>query len=648
MSLIEKKFKISEIKLKKNFKIDPLVSLKLEEIPNPEKDPNRPFLLRLWLDTESNCILDKFELNLTNIFNIKKKDIFWFKLYKKKEDLNIIYKPLIKSMNLSDIQKLMQKLHINKKSKITSSEALSPKNRGRYYPIYTEIPLTSEEELKLKDPRKVEFEFKKPSVSGSEIMKIFDKVIIEKSKKERILDAIGIQNILQGKRVTKGGVILVDYGGTGKSEFMKLAEEVWNLMGAESKRDSASSIGSYQNEAAKKIQEFYFGGETYGFQSNLVESAVKNQIPSLLIVDETEDLIRDTNKTGVNSSYKGATASFKNACQALEKGGAGGLVVTILAANIDPEDIESALGSGGERLTVVYLGLPKINEWIEMINNFIHLTNLKLVESSFTNENKKIIAYLLYMYNKDLEGKNSSFTPRQFWSFCNNYYGEFSESGHEGIIERIRDGDYSNIKPWEINFKDFFNNLLYLIQAKFEQDENPNLLKEKVNNFLKEIKEKNIDDLIKNTNQNIGIETKTKTHSLIDIFSNNKEEKIDKTSETKLEDFERNFKYLKRNFINIVDIYKNVKKDNLSEKILNEYIIKLVAFMYGLDVNLLEKYIKEKKIEDFNEDDLKIIIKNIFPIFQNWNKNFKNEDFHLSQNDFDFIQRAIFLLNKLK
>ncbi|MCH8519344.1 MAG: hypothetical protein LAT82_01170 [Nanoarchaeota archaeon] len=200
----------------------------------------------------------------------------------------------------------------------------------------------------------------------------FKSLYLSDSQLHDIFDAIGFKYWSNGNIPLTGGAIFVDYGGTGKSlsksairSFTKgLAKSV--KTDCEIKEVTSGEISSYVNSGPQTVQRWYLGSKISDHisskQPNLVEKARINQFPSFLIVDEAQDLIKSSDLRRIGESDPGTIEPFKRFIQDVNKGGVTGFVITILIANMRPEQIDNPLSQGGERLKTIWFGHPKTVE----------------------------------------------------------------------------------------------------------------------------------------------------------------------------------------------------------------------------------------------------------------------------------------------
>ncbi|NQZ85784.1 MAG: AAA family ATPase, partial [Nanoarchaeales archaeon] len=317
---------------------------------------------------------------------------------------------------------------------------------------------------------------------STNLPKYFEDVIIDQKVKNSIYTALGIPSILSGDKPRTGGGILIDWGGTGKSMMKASLIAFFLSIGAEVKEKDQGDITSYVNAGPQLIKTWYRGGKMEGTDGeeeiDLVKAARKNKTPSILIIDEAEDFIREP--AGNEKSPLGnVTGTLKRFIQDVEKGGVTGYVITLLIANIDKDDIHGPLRQGAERLKAIHIGPPKQDELWNKIFKF-GFKNLKF-ENNFIDDN--LFAELLIEFNAFVSHEKFSVSPRRFMGFCSDYYYNFGKndsvaSSDEEFFKKSK--SLGTEKTWDIKFYDFVNHFI------------ENVLKEN----LKDDSEKNSDKTI--------------------------------------------------------------------------------------------------------------------------------------------------------
>ena len=507
------------------------------------------------------------------------------KLELNEDEINILLK-------IKDEIKKINKKHIN--------ELLYEK---RYSLLIGE--LTLEEEI-LNKVATEEDNIKKPSITFEEVAKYFEDVIIDDKIKQEVYLGMSLPEIIAGKKPKSGGVILIDRGGTGKSLLKSRFIELFKRMKAEVKEKSQGDITSYVNSGPQVIKKWYRGGPTdqvTGHEEvDLVGAAKKNGIPSLLVIDEAEEFIRE-NKNSSQRDSVNALNTLKKYIQDAEKGGVTGYVITLLIANMNEKEIHEPLKQGAERLKPIYLGPPSsIEIWEKVIKNVVIEKNkLEFKE----NQNLKLLAELLLKHNNTVSDEGFVITPRELSAYSSEYYSKHTTEGE------IIPGDKAFFKrmfaisnkqdKWKIDFNIFLKDIiLEILTDKLNKDTASKSKKE---------------DLIKEYFQLISVarsDEENKSHLLIEGGKLSEEEKL-------IIDVETAFEFISSN-MNKLELSYNTRENN--SELLSLFISNLVI----LNTNL-EKYYEFKKI-DKKDFKIKEIIANIkfgIKILENWkNRTYTN------------------------
>ena len=323
-----------------------------------------------------------------------------------------------------------------------------------------------------------------------------------------IFSAIGFREWSLGKVSKRGGAIFVDYGGTGKSLSKSSIKNFATLLAksvetkCEIKEVTSGEISSYVNSGPQTVQRWYLGSKVSdvisGKQSNLVEKARENRFPSFLIVDEAKDLIKDESQRKIGESSKETVESFKRFIQDLEKGGVTGFVITILIANMRPEEIDGPLSQGGERLKPIWFGHPQKPELWSAVAKY-HITNnnldfgLKLEELPLENIGKVLLKQQEYLrtillnldsHKEHLE-EAGGISQREFAELTSEFKNRSSDSRDSVIgfdILKFRNTE-------EIKKVFFFAQFLeFLIEKAIEKAQRlvPNISKDELRALLKD------------------------------------------------------------------------------------------------------------------------------------------------------------------
>lgn len=305
---------------------------------------------------------------------------------------------------------------------------------------------------------------KKPTLTEDKVAKNFEKIVLADDVKRSIYAGVGMADILIGKRPKTGGVILIDHGGTGKSMMKAALKKLFRDMAGDEnsvKEKSQGDISSYVNAGPQVIKKWYRGGPksqvTGGAEVDLVAQAKKVGVPSLMVIDEAEEFIRDR-KNSKGYDPVNALNILKKYIQDVSKGGVTGYVVTVLIANMDPDEIHNPLKQGAERLNVVYLGFPKTRElWLEIFE--IAFKKINFLGVNFSPE---ILADLVLYHNKIVSHDEFGISPRRMIAYVDDFLAI-----HSGDIKDNSKGDLnffrnlmkgkSNNSNDKINFKDFVN-----------------------------------------------------------------------------------------------------------------------------------------------------------------------------------------------
>lgn len=341
--------------------------------------------------------------------------------------------------------------------------------------------------------------------------KHFAKIKINNALKNEFFNRVGMEKLIRGEKLEYGGIVLLDFGGTGKSLLKEALRNFIKDMGGAFVEKDVGDISSYMNSGPQTIQRWYRGSKVIDYIStvkelDLVAEARKNKVPSYLVIDEAEDLIEDENKKSFGKSSLNTINSLKKFIQHVNKGGVVGYVGTILIANMTPENVDQTLLQGGERLKGLWLGQPNINleykidensaieQWVEIIEYIISESNLKFEKNTYK---PKCLAKLLFYnlrfidellrnnsqnYNK-YECERFGISPRMFGDFVNTYYDRFSNNivdsnNFRDTIKNIfhNSSSTSSIDGDIINFGVFLSNIINsLLLPKIRDHFNENL-----------------------------------------------------------------------------------------------------------------------------------------------------------------------------
>ncbi len=465
----------------------------------------------------------------------------------------------------------------------------------------------------------------KPKITSSDVASLFDGVILDMEIKEKIYSGLSLPDILNGKKPKTGGVILIDHGGTGKSLIKKQIIKLFKKMGAETKEKSQGDITSYVNAGPQVIKKWYRGGsssEVTGREEvDLVAIAKKKGIPSLLVIDESEEFIRerkDSRHDPVN-----ALNTLKKYIQDAEKGGVTGYVLTLLIANIDAEEIHAPLQQGAERLTLVYLGPPNsIRIWNDVIKYIVEENKLDFEK----NFNSEILAKILFEFQKNVSHERYAITPRKLGAYCSEYYTKHTETGSKvaddfSYFEKIMKKN-ENSKVWRIDFRQFLNHIIEELLSE-ELSKDPQMRYNK-DNIIKEY-----------------IRYADSIHPIKEIgVSDNVKREIEESNEISIEDVKKYFEdALRFNAQSLLNFKKPFNEDLINSFGKNLYTIQMH----------MGKYFELKGIK-FDEKELIRGFQNCHTMLERWRRGIKeNNSFIPDQSEYDFISRFIInLKNNLR
>jgi hypothetical protein len=333
---------------------------------------------------------------------------------------------------------------------------------------------------------------------------------------EKVLIGMGIDRILRGQKPKTGGIILIDHGGTGKSLLKKALIELFesfHYKGKSSvvKEKEKGDITSYDNSGPQTIKKWYRGGPTDEVtgeaEEDLVAVAKSSGLPSLLVIDEAAEFIRE--KTG----GKGDVDALKKYIQDSGKGGVTGYVLTLLIANIDEKNIHAPLGQGSERLTIIEVGTPRdIDSWLNVINNvFFEQNKLKFKD----NLDQKKLAELLLLHKASVSHEIYEISPRNLNGFSSEYYLKYSENLVSGdnklnAFQKMMPRKEKASNLWEIDFNDFLKHIISdLLLSEAIKDDSINI------STLKHIYEKFLEGETNFSNEG---QTDVELHNLIQEF----------------------------------------------------------------------------------------------------------------------------------
>ncbi|MCA9486034.1 AAA family ATPase [Candidatus Woesearchaeota archaeon] len=283
-----------------------------------------------------------------------------------------------------------------------------------------EADLLEEEEKTLNNSEvKTETHYKKPKVSGTDVINMYSKVILDEELKEQIVESLSIEEIVHGQKLEGSGVILIGPPGTGKSVLMEITEEFFEKIGGHVKKKKLGDITSYKNDSAQAVQRWYVGGSVPGadgrnaYEPGCEEIALKNSVPSLLIVDEAKELIKKPGFSQTTQDFSDALEMFKAHIGNKDVQN----VITMMAANIEASEVDDAL-TRDLRLDLYYIGKLDEGQLASLWKIKIKASDI-VVESDFSEEQYLELARLI-----EPVPSNGAFMT----NFCKKFYKLLSDT----------------------------------------------------------------------------------------------------------------------------------------------------------------------------------------------------------------------------
>ena len=285
--------------------------------------------------------------------------------------------------------------------------------------------LDKSEEVKNKVLTHTLTQLKKVNISKEDVDACFNNIIISEKVFRQVVDALNLNNIIAGVPPTSGGAVFIDMGGTGKSLMVEGLQKFWRTIGGTSITKNGIAEFTGDINYAKLIESWYLGSDNDNKnydKKGLLDCAIEDEIPALLIVDEADRFIRTSTDNYEDKAADLITTEFKKYLQRFGKSqGVGGYVLTLFIANITFDDINPQLRQGGERLTPVYFGPPtSVEDWIELMNIYFKSGNLNFKNNNI--EFKKKLAELILLHNSLMNKEVYMIVPRKFGpGFCEDY-----------------------------------------------------------------------------------------------------------------------------------------------------------------------------------------------------------------------------------
>lgn len=350
--------------------------------------------------------------------------------------------------------------------------------------------------------------------------RFFGNIIIDESIKSTFETCMGIDSISAGLKPQYGGVILIDTGGTGKSLLKNALNNFATELGACVKERGEGDVTSYKNAGPQLVKRWYRGSKVKDHisskvEEDLVKEAIKRRVPSFLIIDEAQRLIE---KERPGSDNINAINSWKKYIQEMNKGGVTGLVVTLLIANSDKENIDKPLQQGGERLTLVKLGQPREKSiWIRLLNLYFKDNKINHSETKF-----EILSELLLFHLSVVTTEEFALSPREVEAICKKSIGGGVDQ-NKSFIERVKSLKSSENKTKEIDFKQVLNDVKKEL-VKFIQEPNALIPNNNYNDVIREYDRiiSQIDDIYNDQTREIHSST-TSTDDIIKEWEEKKE-----------------------------------------------------------------------------------------------------------------------------
>ncbi len=273
----------------------------------------------------------------------------------------------------------------------------------------------------------------------------FDHIIMSPDVKKAFYRAMNLQSIISGKKAERGGAILIDYGGTGKSMLKKGIIKFAEKLNATVKEKGQGDITSYVNAGPQVIQKWYRGSKSNdeitggNKEEDLLQNARKNRVLSFLIVDEAENLIKKESNNGGNTRNLDTINTWKKFIQEHEKGGVTGYVTTLLIANMERDEIDGPLSQGGERLEAIRIGQPNDEQtWLRLLEMYVSKSNL-----TFSGHNDLSILARLLLHYKNNIAFSEEFCPSQ--RTIEFFIKSYLSTHISNIVSNNRQGNNQNL-----------------------------------------------------------------------------------------------------------------------------------------------------------------------------------------------------------
>lgn len=310
-------------------------------------------------------------------------------------------------------------------------------------------------------------ELKRINITEDDIHECFGNIILSDSIFNNVFSALGLKDIFADppQLPKSGGAIFIDMGGTGKSLMKAGLKAFWKKIGGECIEKNGIAEFGHDTNYARLIGSWYFGYDEKGYDKvGLFNLAVKNKVPSLLIIDEADRFVKSSNNEYKDESADLIITEFKKYLNERDKGGVFGYVITLFIANVAWEDLNPQLRQGDSRLTPVYFGPPNDeNEWLDLIDIYFNECNFQFKERS--KKDDSILANLILIHNKCMNNEIYKIPPRKFSDFCkkylSKYYKEERKREGETRVKKIFASLFSkNNVNMVINYKNFLEHFI--------------------------------------------------------------------------------------------------------------------------------------------------------------------------------------------
>jgi hypothetical protein len=479
---------IGEVRLG-NYYVSPFVSIKV--------DSN---LRSIWLDLEtpkksfSKKVLGGFNFSIMRkslggsndfIFNFKKEYLNLFNIFTGSKlsipnIINFILNPIQLGEKHEELSNRIAELtsHFSDDDKsylVNFSNLISsfPKesmnkllHENKYSLVFGELDESELYENNVITQKRVDL--KTQSITPEILEKYFGNIVLSKKTLNEVFVSLGIGDIISNppKLPTVGGSIFIDMGGTGKSMMKSALTKFWTMeLGGEVVEKDGIAEFSGDTNYATLIRSWYYGSKNdenpkYD-KDGLFNIALKNKVPSLLIIDEAERFIRTSRDGYSDGAADSIVTEFKKYLTGRDKGGVQGHVLTLFIANVERSHLNPQLAQGGERLSVVHFGPPTTQvDWLKLINMYFNSNNLFFSD----RDDKKdiLLANLILKHNSYMSSEEFMIPPRKFGSsFCGTYKKKYltkeKKISDDNIFHSLYHGIVDNEESYsKIKYENFF------------------------------------------------------------------------------------------------------------------------------------------------------------------------------------------------